>query len=230
MTQTKFDLKKKRIRALFLTIETKLKKKQEIDQIQEKVIQEGMAYRQMRLSVEKITENFENSLKEKIEKNFLRSSIRKATEKDLHALKDLYNHAWLASNTPFRPIEVDSFRKIYSDPKTVIFIAKVYGMDVGFTILDFEGPINEYGIIAGLGVLPRFLRRGMGTVLGMAAWNFFKEKGVKELRCEVYKDNEISYSFIKSMGFEEYDVKVYRKEDFEIEEDGASSSPFFTKP
>lgn len=184
----------------------------------------------MRLPVEKITEIFENSLKEKIEKNFLRTSIRKATEKDLNALKDLYNRAWLASNTPFRPIEVDSFRKIYSDPNTVIFIARVYDMDVGFVILDFEGPNNEYGIIAGLGVIPRFLRRGLGTVLGMAAWTYFKQKGVKELRCEVYKDNEISYSFIKSMGFEEYDMKVYRKEDFEIKEEITSSSSFFVKP
>jgi ribosomal protein S18 acetylase RimI-like enzyme len=52
----------------------------------------------------------------------------------------------------------------------------------------------------------------------MAAWNFFKEIGVKELRCEVYKSNKVSYNFIKSLGFEEYDTKTYKREDFRIDE------------
>ena len=49
----------------------------------------------------------------------------------------------------------------------------------------------------------------------MAAWNFFKEKkGVKELRCEVFTENLTSYNFIKSLGFEEFDKKTYKSEDF----------------
>jgi len=224
MPQSKLDLKKNRIRALFLTIETRVKKKQEIDYTQEEILREGMVYRQMRLPVEKITEEFENSLKNKIERNFLQAKMRLATDKDFDAIKDLYNKAWLSSNTPFRPISVDSIKKIFSDPDTVMFIAKVYGMDVGFMILDFEGPNKEYGIIAGLGIIPRFLRRGLGTVLGIAAWNYFKSKGVKELHCEVYKKNEISYSFIKSMGFEEFAMKAYRKEDFEVKENSNSKN------
>jgi hypothetical protein len=40
----------------------------------------------------------------------------------------------------------------------------------------------------------------------MAAWNYFKEQHphVKELRCEVHKDNLASYKFIKALVFEEY--------------------------
>jgi ribosomal protein S18 acetylase RimI-like enzyme len=105
-------------------------------------------------------------------------------------------------------------RQIYDYPETRILIAKVYGADAGFAILDFEGPNQEYGIIAGLGVIPRFQRKGLGTVLGMASWEYFKKKGVKELRCEVYKDNTVSYNFISSLGFENYDVKSYKSDDF----------------
>ncbi|TFG15666.1 MAG: GNAT family N-acetyltransferase, partial [Promethearchaeota archaeon] len=73
----------------------------------------------------------------------------------------------------------------------------------GFIIIHFEGEKNELGIINGLAVLPKFQNKGLGTILAMAAWNYFKERGVNELRCEVHKDNKITYLFIKSLGFEE---------------------------
>ncbi len=230
MIETKYELKKKRIRAFFLTIETKLKKKQEIDKKQEDLYRDGMVYRQMRLPVEKITKEYEDKLKEKIEHNIIKAEIFEATKKDLKRIMDLYNKSWLTSNTPFRPITVDSIKKIHEDPDTVIFIARVYGMDGGFVILDFEGNNKEYGIIAGLGVLPRFQRKGLGLIIGMAAWNYLKKRGIKELRCEVYRDNNISYSFIQALGFEEFEKKVYRKEDFEIEEKTFSNSPISFKP
>ena len=220
MKESRLDLKKRRIREFFSTFNLKPKEKEgDIDKIQEKVFQEGMVYIQMKLPVEKITPEFEAELIETIEKNFIHANIREATRKDLKIIMDLYNKAWLTSNTPFRPITVDSLRQIIEDPDTVFLISKVYGIDAGFVILDFEGKNKEYGIIAGLGVLPRFQRKGLGTILGMAAWNYFKNKGVIELRCEVYKDNLGSHSFIKWIGFEEYKKMLYRKEDFLIEEE-----------
>ncbi len=220
MKESRLDLKKRRIREFFSTFKLKPKEKEEdIDRIQEKVFQEGMVYIQMKLPVEKITPEFEAELIETIEKNFIHANIREATRKDLKIIMDLYNKAWLTSNTPFRPITVDSLRQIFEDPDTVFLISKVYGIDSGFVILDFEGKNKEYGIIAGLGVLPRFQRKGLGTILGMAAWNYFKNRGVIELRCEVYKNNLGSHSFIKWIGFEEYKKMLYRKEDFLIEEE-----------
>lgn len=32
--------------------------------------------------------------------------------------------------------------------------------------------------------------------------------------CEVYVENNASYNFIKSMGFEEYDIKIYNSDNF----------------
>ena len=219
--KNKLDLKKRKIRAFFLSIETKKKKKVEVDKAAEELYQDGMVYIQMRLPVEEITQEFEDKLKNKIEHNIIKAKIREATESDLETLKNMYNRAWLLSNTPYRPITKTDLKKILDYPDTVFLIAKVYGIDAAFVLLDFEGEHNEIAIIAALAVIPRFQRKGVGTIIGMSAWNYLKQNysNVKEIRAEVYKDNYVSYSFIKGIGFEEYDKKVYKKEDFEIRND-----------
>ncbi len=218
MSESRLDFKKKRIRAffLFLKASSKDKSEAEVDEVVlDEIEQTGLEYIQMKLPLEKIIREFESELGEKVEKNILHAKIRVASETDLESIMYIYNRSWLTSNTPFSRITVDSLETIYGYPETVILIAKVYGSDAAFIILDFEGPNNEYGVIAGLGVLPRFQRKGLGTVIGMAAWNFFKKKkGVKELRCEVFTDNLTSNNFIKSLGFEEFDRKIYKSEDF----------------
>ncbi|MDX1797357.1 MAG: GNAT family N-acetyltransferase [Candidatus Lokiarchaeia archaeon] len=216
----RLDLKKRKIRAFFLSIETKKKQDAEVDKESEELYQDGMVYIQMRLPVDKITTEFETKLKEKIEHNIVKAIIREATNEDLDSLKHIYNRAWLTSNTPFRPITKTDLKKILEYPETVFLIGKVYGTDAAFLLLDFEGENKEFAIIAALAVIPRFQRRGVGTILGVASWQYLKEHfpHVKEVRCEVYKDNKVSYSFIKGIGFEEYDTKIYKKEDFEIQD------------
>lgn len=217
MSESRLDFKKKRIRAffLFLKASSKDKGKAEADIVLDEIELTGLEYIQMKLPLEKITREFEAELGEKVENNILHAKIREASKTDLESIMYIYNRSWLTSNTPFSRITIVSLETIYGYPETVILIAKVYGSDAAFIILDLEGPNNEYGVIAGLGVLPRFQRKGLGTVIGMAAWNFFKEKkGVKELRCEVFTENLTSYNFIKSLGFEEFDRKTYKSEDF----------------
>ena len=90
-----------------------------------------------------------------------------------------------------------------------MFVAKVFGIDAGFIVIYLEGENDEFGIIAGLGIIPRFQRKGIATALALAAWErFLLPNNVKELRCEVYNSNKPSYNFIKSLGFEEYDINV----------------------
>ena len=212
----KFNLKKRALRSYFLHIE-KDSGKEDITDLQKEILDNGMVYLQMRLPIENITKGFIESLSKKIEKKIYRATIREAELKDLSIITNIYNKSWLTSSTPFRPIQRETLKKIFNDPNTVFLIASVYNSEGGFVILDFEGENNEYGVIAGLGVLPRFQGKGLGTILGMAAWNYFKEKGLKELRCEVYKDNQNSFSFIKGLNFEEFGRIVYRKEDFELD-------------
>ncbi|MHA2038048.1 MAG: GNAT family N-acetyltransferase [Promethearchaeota archaeon] len=220
--QSKLDLKKRRIRAFFLSIEKKKKKKEVFDKPTEEIYEDGMVYIQMRLPVDKITKQFEDKLKEKIEQNIITANIREAKKDDLDSLKKIYNRAWLTSNTPFRPITKTDLLTILEYPDTVFLMAKVYGIDAAFVLLDFEGKNKEIATIAALAVIPRFQRRGLGKILGVYIWNFLKQNysNVKEIRAEVYKDNKVSYAFIKGIGFEEFERRVYRKEDFEIENNG----------
>ena len=222
MTGERSDLKKENIRRFFLTLENKARKTSSIEQVKEDLASKGLAYKQMKLPVSKISPEFEKELKEKVERNILHAKIREATEEDLESVMHLYNRSWMTSNTPFSPITLDSLQEIFSYSETVILIAKVYGSDAGFAILDFEDG-NKYGIIAGMGVIPRFQRKGLGTVLGMAAWNLFKEAGVEELRCEVYVENENSHNFISSLGFEVFETRVYKTSDFGLHEEGLTS-------
>ena len=205
MSNSKLNLKKRKIRSYFLSVDKK-------DQKEEVV--ESLEYIQMKLPVSDITSEFEEKLTKKVKSNILRANIREAIEEDLPSVKYLYDRSWLTSQTPFSAISVSSLKTIWEYPETIILIAKVYGSDAGFAILDCEGENQEIGVIAGMGIIPRFQRKGLGTVIGMAAWNYFKKKGIKELRCEVYKGNTVSYQFIKSIGFKEYDKKTYKREDF----------------
>ena len=120
----KLDFKKKALRTYFLHIEES-DKKGEISKIQKEILDQGMVYLQMRLPINKITKEYENSLKEKIEHKIFHAKIREATEKDLATVKDIYNRAWLTSNTPFRPIEKDTLKKIFNDPSTVFLITQL---------------------------------------------------------------------------------------------------------
>jgi ribosomal protein S18 acetylase RimI-like enzyme len=210
--ESKTGFKRKMIRSLFLALERK--PKAETEEVQEEIEVKGMKYIQMKLPVEKITPEFEEQMRKRVEKNILHAKIREAKTEDLESVAHVYNRSWMTSCTPYSILTADSLKQIYDYPETVILIANVYGTDAGFVILDFEGPNNEIGVIAGLGVIPRFQGKGLGTVLGMASWDYFKKKGVTELICEVYVDNKVSYNFIKSLGFEEYDTKVYQSEDF----------------
>ena len=214
MTDSKISLKKRRVRSFMLAFEKKDKTEEEIEN---ELAKTGMEYIQMKLPVSKITPEFEEMLTEKVEHNILRAKIREAKLEDLESVRALYNRSWMTSNTPYSSITLNSLKNLYDYPETIILIARVYGSDAAFVILDYEGQKNEYGIIAGLGVIPRFQRKGLGTVIGMAAWDYFKKKDIKELRCEVYKDNVVSFNFIKSIGFEEFARKVYKSEDFEID-------------
>ncbi len=205
MSNSKLNLKKRKIRSYFLSVDKKDQKEEEV---------ESLEYIQMKLPVSDITSEFEEKLTKKVKSNILRAKIREANEEDLPSIKYLYDRSWLTSQTPFSAISVSSLKTIWEYPETIILIAKVYGSDAGFAILDCEGENQEIGVIAGMGIIPRFQRKGLGTVIGMAAWNYFKKKGIKELRCEVYKGNTVSYQFIKSIGFKEYGKKTYKSEDF----------------
>ncbi|TXT67497.1 MAG: hypothetical protein BAJALOKI1v1_80030 [Promethearchaeota archaeon] len=212
----KINLKKSRIRAFFNSLSPQEDSDVQAEELK-KIEKEGMPYIQLRLPVKEITPEFENKITQKVEHNVIKAQIREAEFRDLKTIKEIHDKAWLTSNTPFRAIDIDTLEIIFEDKDTIFLIAKVYGRDAGFIILDSEEE-GKVGTIAALGVLPNFQRKGLGLVLGMAGWNYFKKHhpNIEELRAEVYEKNKVSYNFIKALGFNKFDVKHYKKEDFEL--------------
>ncbi len=92
----------------------------------------------------------------------------------------------------------EKFEILFDDPKCYIFIAKVFGIDVVFIVTYLEGTNKEFGVIVGMGIIPRFQRKGIATALALAAWErFLYVNNVRELRCEVYKSIRPSLNFIR---------------------------------
>ncbi|MFO8017335.1 MAG: GNAT family N-acetyltransferase [Promethearchaeia archaeon] len=213
MDNERMNLKKNRIRRFFLRLEGE-EEEEEKQAKEEDALEQGLTYIQMKLPIQKITEEMEKNVRESIEPHIKQAKIRECEEKDLIKVMNIYNRAWMTTNTPFSPIDTEDLKKIYEYPHTIILIANLYGKDVGFIILDFEGEDQQYGVIAGLGVLPQYQRRGLGRAMAIAAWDFFNNKNVEELRCEVYEKNTVAHNFIKAIGFEEYDRVKYTTADF----------------
>lgn len=200
----KKEEKRKRIRSFFLNLGQQI----------EDLLKTGMKYIEMSLPVEKITNEYIMGLEDKLKRIKDHIEVRKANKEDINSIKIIYNAAWENSPMPFHPITEDKLLTIYNDKNTVFLIARMDNLDVGFMLLDYEKNEIKIGIIAGLGILPEYQRHGVGTLLGLESWYYFEKKGVDELRCEVHIDNQSSYTFIKGLGFEEYNEKIYRESDF----------------
>lgn len=167
------------------------------------------AYIILRLPRERITEEFEGALNNQIRDNFTKPKIEVATIQDAERLTMLHNRSFMTSGTPFRALTPELALELITDPKCYILIARLYGTDAGFIIVDLYGENDQFGLISALGIIPRFQRKGLATVLAYEAWNRFLKENVKELRCEVYVTNNSSLSFVTSLGFEEFDMRVF---------------------
>jgi ribosomal protein S18 acetylase RimI-like enzyme len=170
---------------------------------------EGFPYIQMVLTGDHFTPEFEEKLHKRISSQV---KIRQAAEEEIPLLTKLYNRSFLTAQDPYSPMKEEDMTAIFHYNETKILIAQIWGQDAGFIIIDFEtsGEGKKIGYISGLGTLPEWQKRGVGTTLGIASWSHFKDAGVEELRCEVFKGNLASYKLIKGMGFEEVGIKYYR--------------------
>ena len=175
-----------------------------IRKVLNKLVKMGDEYIQMRLPVERITKSFEEKIRNKIKQNRINAELRKATKEDIDSILLMYDRAWHSTTMPFHPIPRSRLLTLLKDPNYEILIVKVDNVDSAFAIIYITGEDKELGIIGVLGVVPGDQRKGLGTLLGVACWDYFKEKKVKELRCRVHLDNKASYIFMRRLGFEEF--------------------------
>jgi len=124
-------------------------------------------------------------------------------EKDAHNFIRGYNRAFITAPDPYRSLSLSDVQ--HFDPKST-FIASLYGKIIGFIFLTIEPLIKQgitlgnQGIIAGLGVDPRYRRKKIAFLLASKAAQYFTDHNVLELVCEVYHENKVSYSFIRNFG------------------------------
>lgn len=161
-------------------------------------------YIHMKLPIKKISGDFEDNLQEKINSTIKNANIRKATRSDAEIFIQLHKDIWSSTKMPYKAFSKENVEKLIEDPNIIFLIANLNNKDIGFGILHYAGKQNQIGVITALGVMPKYQRKGFGTILGLAIWNYFKQKGLEELRCRVSKENKKAKEFIKSLGFEEF--------------------------
>ena len=177
--------------------------KLKLRKILNKFIKNPEEYIEMKLPVVKITKRFEEKLRERVSHNILGAEIREAKNEDVESILNIYDSSWHSTTMPFVPITKNRILSLLKNQNYEILIAKVNNAESAFAIIYLTGDDKEIGVIGILAVSPELQHRGLGTIMGIAIWDYFISKGVKELRCRVYFDNTASYTFLRRLGFEE---------------------------
>ncbi|MHA1990715.1 MAG: GNAT family N-acetyltransferase, partial [Candidatus Hodarchaeales archaeon] len=134
-------------------------------------------------------------------------------EKEAETFTLVFNTILLTSPDPYRNLLPDE-AKIFSPDGT--FLAYLYGEPAGFAALTVEETEEgRIGVIAGIGVMPKFRGKKVALALATTIVEWFNKKQVSKLQCEVYEFNDISYNFISSLGFHEVGEMYLNQENVE---------------
>jgi ribosomal protein S18 acetylase RimI-like enzyme len=115
----------------------------------------------------------------------------------------LYNAIFIAAPDPSRIVTLED---VLTFPESRTFIATLWHTFAGFVYLTIEedplGTGEVVGAIAGIGVLPKYRGKKIGLQLLRHSVNYFEDKGIEKLICEVYEHNEASLAMFKGLGME----------------------------
>jgi len=148
--------------------------------------------------------------------NDLRYSIRQAVKKDIESLIPVFEEAdryhQIALPNIFRPQTPQQTRQfiasIMEKDENVIFLAETEEKPVGMVYIyprqTLEIPIlvpRKWLVIDSLAVLPEARRRGVGRALMEQAHHWAVEKGIFEVKLNVYEFNDGAIKLYESMGY-----------------------------
>jgi ribosomal protein S18 acetylase RimI-like enzyme len=133
-------------------------------------------------------------------------TVRLMKEKDIGQAADIHRN--VMRNDPSQDVGYaieDLFASfIKKTPKTCFVIEKdnkIVGFIVG-CIKEWGFGVERSGWIEMIEVDPKFMGEGIGTTLGEALINYFKDEGLKEVYTSVKWDSADLISFFKSIGFD----------------------------
>ncbi len=128
--------------------------------------------------------------------------IRNIRRDELQKFVDLVNESLTHCPDPFIPMTLDFAEKW---PLEQTLVAEVDGGIVGFLMFESRGKI---GLPVQLGVLPKYRRRGVGTSLLLTLLRDFKNRGIKEVKMKVFKNNVPALTLYKKLKFKVYGVTI----------------------
>ena len=192
-----------KLRRIFFRKDKKNEEKTEIDTPKEKYkfLVMKMSWDQAIDAMKHIEEELNNDRANYLKKVRIRNF---RPNEDANEFILCYNRAFISAPDPYRSLTLEDVH--HFKPETT-FVAVLYGRIVGFVFLVIEPLIKRgktlgrQGVIAGVGIDPRYRRKRIAYLLATRAAQYFVENDVMELVCKVYFENKVSYSFIRSFGF-----------------------------
>lgn len=216
MIKSRVSLKNTIIKSLFINLDKNKLNEYDIDKIHSTLIEDGLYYLQMRLPISKITQEYISNIKKHIGLVDLNIEVCEASKKDIDSILSIHRRAWEDSNILFVPTNKETFEILFDYLETILLIARLNGKNIGYLILDCDGPKKQFGIIAGMGVLPESQGRKVGLSICLEAWNYLKKLNFEELRFEIYIENKKCIQLAKLLSFQLYKVKRYPYNQIEI--------------
>lgn len=161
----------------------------------------------MEIPIEKVPQaikNFEIKSVDSSRLAFNAVSVRKYDNedpKDNELFTEIFNLVLLTSPDPYRPITMNEAKNFF---KEGTFLAFLYGRCVGYAVITIEDTeIGKIGVIAGIGVHPKFRRKKVAQKLAIELGKWFLARpDLVKLQCEVFEENIVSQKFISSFGFQ----------------------------
>ena len=177
--------------------------------------QTGYRYIIMELPIERVPIIYDIKEKEiKTQEHVLKvKPYNPENDSEAETFAMVFNTILLTSPDPYRPMTLED-AKIFSADGT--FLAYLFGQPAGFAALTVENTaVGKIGVIAGIGVMPKFRGKKVALALATTIVEWFNTKKVSKLQCEVYEYNDISYNFISSLGFHEVGEMYLNQDDVE---------------
>ncbi|MFX1396407.1 MAG: GNAT family N-acetyltransferase [Promethearchaeota archaeon] len=160
----------------------------------------------MKLLIDFINQNLKKQLKYKLNSSLKDLTIVETKTDDAYSVLNIHSSCFNNLNYSREVLNLKKIQNFYNFPGTRIYIAKHKGNDIGYIILELEGPTGEYGIISSVGVLPKYQRKGVGTSLILKAFLYFEQNNVIQILSEISLLNYAGYNFLKSVNFEDFQL------------------------
>lgn len=139
-------------------------------------------------------------------------------ETDLEKFTELYNAIFLAAPDPSRSLTLEEAKSFEEESTFVALLGSTFAGFIYLTIDHaFTDPKALAGAIAGIGVLARYRGKKIGIRLLNHAIDYFKDKGVEYLICEVYEKNEPSRRMFEGMGMKIVGYMILEEEEGVVE-------------